>query len=658
MMANALVELDQEEAAAVMTSNEKRIYQGSAAGIPPRDGSKRPRITLFSVVMEAIKLDSLQKKILPNLEPLLRKVVKEELDYALSSTNFFPTRVETCNERILQLVFKNKLSQTLFTGSKVEAEDGTPIQVQLLDAKTRELVSSGPEATARLEIVALDGDFAAAATSSSETAAAADEEGKLKTSYWEQSDFEHYTLKEREGKRPLLTGDLSVCLKEGEASLGEFQFTDNSSWIRSRKFCLGIKVAPGYCQGIRIREAKTDRFIVKDHRGESYKKHYPPSLEDEVWRLDKIGKDGAFHKRLSQANIFTVEDFLRFHSMQPEKLRKILGNGMSTKVWDATVEHAQTCPSGSKQHIYIHQNGLSIIFNNIFQWVAIKENSQSEHRAADSLHHKEKATVEKLVKALANGNWKDLIHEYDGERSLDVNPSLQGDGSMAGSNAGYMQQEENHLVSQSYATQEAASGLQSSLPDQRNYMMDSSRSSLNDNEFSQQQPLLAASCLYPAQMQGYITNGMPNWVPTPSLHTAMIPPPPCSLALPPEPASSGAISSIHPEAIQWQSCHHPCQDLSKWSAANCSEGATQELEVEMMHPGNMSTYLPTYNTSWQDVNNNTSAYGFNTTSSCIISGEFIPHTTTNGGEQPPQRIKLPAPPWGTSKPPRAGVRQV
>jgi hypothetical protein len=63
---------------------------------------------------------------------------------------------------------------------------------------------------------------------------------------------------------------------------------------------------------------------------------------------------------------------------------------MSAKIWDATVEHAQTCASGSKHHVYIHQNGLSIIFNNIFQWVAIKENSQSEHRAADSLHHKEK----------------------------------------------------------------------------------------------------------------------------------------------------------------------------------------------------------------------------------------------------------------------------
>jgi hypothetical protein len=95
MMANTLVEQDQEEAAAVVTSNEKRIYQGSAAGMPPRDGSKRPRLTLFSVVMEAIKLDNLQRKILPDLEPLLRKVVKEELDYALSDANFVPTRVET-----------------------------------------------------------------------------------------------------------------------------------------------------------------------------------------------------------------------------------------------------------------------------------------------------------------------------------------------------------------------------------------------------------------------------------------------------------------------------------------------------------------------------------------------------------------------------------
>ena len=54
-----------------------------------------------------------------------------------------------------------------------------------------------------------------------------------------------------------------------------------------------------------------------------YKKHYPPALHDEVWRLDKIGKDGAFHKRLNQAHIMTVEDFLRLVVMDPQRLRNV-----------------------------------------------------------------------------------------------------------------------------------------------------------------------------------------------------------------------------------------------------------------------------------------------------------------------------------------------
>jgi hypothetical protein len=54
-----------------------------------------------------------------------------------------------------------------------------------------------------------------------------------------------------------------------------------------------------------------------------YKKHYPPALGDEVWRLDKIGKDGAFHKRLNQSGIQTVEDFLRLVVMDPQRLRNV-----------------------------------------------------------------------------------------------------------------------------------------------------------------------------------------------------------------------------------------------------------------------------------------------------------------------------------------------
>lgn len=54
-----------------------------------------------------------------------------------------------------------------------------------------------------------------------------------------------------------------------------------------------------------------------------YKKHYPPALNDDVWRLEKIGKDGSFHKRLNKNGIFTVEDFLRLVVKDSQKLRTV-----------------------------------------------------------------------------------------------------------------------------------------------------------------------------------------------------------------------------------------------------------------------------------------------------------------------------------------------
>lgn len=63
-----------------------------------------------------------------------------------------------------------------------------------------------------------------------------------------------------------------------------------------------------------------------------YKKHYPPALNDEVWRLEKIGKDGAFHKRLNSAGIFMVEEFLQLVVRDSQKLRNVsVGLGLSCK---------------------------------------------------------------------------------------------------------------------------------------------------------------------------------------------------------------------------------------------------------------------------------------------------------------------------------------
>lgn len=139
----------------------------------------------------------------------------------------------------------------LFTGGKVEGEQGASIHVILLDATTGNVIQTGPESSSKLNIVVLEGDF-----------------NEEVDENWTTDHFESHEVKAREGKRPLLTGELQVTLNEGVGTLGDLTFTDNSSWIRSRKFRLGLKVASGYCVGIRIREAKTEAFAVKDHRGE------------------------------------------------------------------------------------------------------------------------------------------------------------------------------------------------------------------------------------------------------------------------------------------------------------------------------------------------------------------------------------------------------
>lgn len=385
-------------------TREKRPLDRDAftEGMPDE---KRPR--LASVIVEAVKMDSLQK-LCSTLEPLLRRVVGEEVERALSKfvapkvgIRSSPKRIQGPDQQNLRLQFRNKLALPLFTGSKVEGEQGSAIHVVLQHAGTGQVVTTGPEASAKLDIVVLEGDFTAE-----------DEDD------WTQEEFENCEVRERDGKRPLLTGDLSVSLKDGVGTLGELTFTDNSSWIRSRKFRLGVKISSGYCEGLRIREAKTEAFTVKDHRGELYKKHYPPALNDEVWRLDKIGKDGAFHKRLNQASILTVEDFLRLVVMDPQRLRNILGNGMSNKMWEGTVEHAKTCVLSGKLHVYYadDKQNIGVIFNNIFQLMGLI--ADGSYMSVDSLSDSEKVYVDKLVK-VAYENWENVV-EYDGEALIGV----------------------------------------------------------------------------------------------------------------------------------------------------------------------------------------------------------------------------------------------
>lgn len=156
-----------------------------------------------------------------------------------------------------QLMFTKKLSLPIFTGSKIQDMDGNQIHVALVD--DNQVVPTSLPHPIKLEIVVLDGDFPHGEK----------KESSSSSSSWTSEEFNRYIVRERTGKRPLLTGEyLNLTMRDGVAPIGDIEFTDNSSWIRSRKFRVAVRVAPGSNPSIRIREGFTEPFIVKDHRGE------------------------------------------------------------------------------------------------------------------------------------------------------------------------------------------------------------------------------------------------------------------------------------------------------------------------------------------------------------------------------------------------------
>lgn len=376
----------------------KRILGNEAAA--EVDGSFAPQLKkqrpMIGAMREVMGVQFVQRH-LPKLEPFLRRVVQEEVSKALCRfVHSAPRpngRIRTGDSRPYRLHFQNSLPQTLFTGSRIEAEGKMPLQIVITDTNLNKIITSGPLSLAKIEILVLDGDF-----------------GSDDQSEWTEKEFSDSILREREGKRPLLTGELAITLNNGVGYLGDAVFTDNSSWIRSRKFRLGARLLQSKCNEVSIQEAISRPFWVKDHRGELYKKHHPPSLDDEVWRLEKIGKDGAFHKRLVDNGINTVQDFLKQLVMDPERLRTLLGNGMSNKIWEATIEHAKECVLEDKHYLYCNGEGATLLFNSIYELVgAMLDNSLYP---LDDLTASQKILVNKL---------KQIAYKHP-EQIIELNP--------------------------------------------------------------------------------------------------------------------------------------------------------------------------------------------------------------------------------------------
>ncbi|KAH6794181.1 hypothetical protein C2S52_004658 [Perilla frutescens var. hirtella] len=327
------------------------------------------------------------------LEPIIRKWVNEEVNRAVDSylSRTLDAQTESSKSRNLRLQLDNNLPSTLFTSNRIISEASTPVKIALYDASRQEIVTSGPYSSMKVEIVVVQGDFAYDCR---------DE--------WCKKEFDSKVVQSREGKRPLLNGDKIVSLKNGVGYVGGcLFFTDNSSWIRSGKFRLGVKVHSGRIEDeTSVREGISNAFKVKDHRGESYQKLHPPSLNDEVWRLEKIAKDGAYHKQLSKLGISNVGDFLRLYATNQIFLRAALRN-ISNKKWEIIAAHAATCILDDKKFIYRTAQGTVLLFNSIYKVIGVAFDGHT-YQSVDALDTYQMRIVEDLKqRAYANlDNWE------------------------------------------------------------------------------------------------------------------------------------------------------------------------------------------------------------------------------------------------------------
>ncbi|KAK1357812.1 Calmodulin binding protein-like [Heracleum sosnowskyi] len=350
--------------------------------------------------LELLIVRTLERVIVPVMGDLVRKVVKEEIELVQENVMrcipcSLSTQGSTCEpRRCLHLMLQN-VKSPVRTSSKIEGEGGTSIKVALVDSLSGEVVKTGPEAAAEVEILVLKGDYSGHEGCN----------GKLE-------DFNNRIVREMEGKKSLLQGTTTLKLKQGISSIDNISFTQNSHWMRNSKLCLGAR-AVNFFPGITIEPAKTESFDLKDNRTKAYAKKDVPSLLDKVSRLRHIGK--GRRTRLKDNSIYTVKDLLVLLNTNPQRLQKILK--VRFKIWEEITDHAKTCIIDEEVYMYIDRNlqqKSGVVFDVIGQVKGVLKESQ--YLPMNMLPDTEQKNAQKLVVSAFN-QWED-VSRYDDENSL------------------------------------------------------------------------------------------------------------------------------------------------------------------------------------------------------------------------------------------------
>lgn len=222
----------------------------------------------------------------------------------------------------LELKFSNEVVSPVFTKEIITRKtsgvgENESINVILVDSKTQKIVTIEPIASSKVQIVLLRGDCDISSC----------------------LEFKKNIVVNWRNKKNLLLGDLYVDLRNGWGRIGEIRFKHDRNPLKNVRFRLGAMVV-GCSYGYKVKEAITNPFDVKDARNVP-KCLGPLTLEDKVWCLKNISKNGNIHKRLNRNNIFTVKNFRDIHSSNPLALQKIYGS--KGKKWEVTINHAKTC---------------------------------------------------------------------------------------------------------------------------------------------------------------------------------------------------------------------------------------------------------------------------------------------------------------------------
>ncbi|XP_048528709.1 calmodulin-binding protein 60 F-like [Triticum urartu] len=338
-----------------------RMVQRKMEGFQKVQALMMRQLENFEEKMEA-KLENLEEKLegkLGNLEEKMESK-SQEVELARFHSNRHADkhpRSEPYQEGAtlsepnanIRLRFLDGLKTPIYTDKIIASESNAAIRIGVFDGD--KMINEGPLSKAKVEILVLRGDFCSDGQES-----------------WTEEEFNSHIAQGRHRQGSVLGGDCSAWLNNGEASLGKIRFREGSSRTPSRKFIVGGRVCTNRkIGGIRVQEAVMEPVTVLDRRNEANEKRHPPRLDDEVYRLEEISKDGIYHRRLKDAQIFKVEDFLKALNKDADELREmVLQIKKRSNAWERMVKHARECCLADRPELkaYHSVDGNVVIFFN------------------------------------------------------------------------------------------------------------------------------------------------------------------------------------------------------------------------------------------------------------------------------------------------------